>query len=120
MNLFAKFVRRLSGKTLSREVRFDSGGFSVVPYDKPAIRILWGSIQEVFAFKQDLFAVDQICLGFRVDDTEGYVWVGEDDNGFKAFRTEIEMRFPSIDSQWFVKVAQPAFQENRTTLWQRK
>ena len=119
MRLLTKIRDRMLGKTLKRDIRFDSGGFSVVPYKKPETRVLWSGVFEVFAFKQDLFSVDQICLGFRVDDAGRFVWVGEDDGGFRAFRAEVEMRFPSIDADWFGKVAQPPFQENRSTLWHR-
>ena len=119
MKLLAKIRDRMSGKALEREVRFDSDGFSVVPHEKPATRVLWNEIHEVFAFKQDLFAVDQICLGFRIDDTGHYVWIGEDDGGFKDFRAEVERRFPEIDAGWFGKVVQPPFRENRMSLWKR-
>lgn len=119
MNLLTLIRDRLSGNTPSREVRFDSGGFSVVPNRKPAIRVLWARVQEVSAFKQDQFSSDQICLGFRSADLDSEVWIGEDDNGFRAFRTEVERRFPEIDRGWFAKVAQPPFGENRTMLWPR-
>jgi hypothetical protein len=83
------------------------------------MRVLWANAEEVFAFKHDLFSFDEICIGFRIDAAGHYVWVGEDDGGFKEFRAEVEKRFASIRRDWFGKVAPPPFQENRTTLWQR-
>ena len=32
----------------------------------------WDSVREVFAFNRPLFAVDLICIGFRVDDDGSY------------------------------------------------
>ncbi len=99
-------------------MRFEAEGFEVALYEKPPVSIRWADVHEVFALKHDLFSIDEICLGFTIDDAGRYVWVGEDDGGFAAFRTEVERRF-AIDSAWFGKIAQPPFAENRTTLWIR-
>ena len=109
----------MSGEASKREVGFDDSGFTITPYQKPEIHVYWADIREVFAFKHDLFSVDEICFGFRLDDAGLYVWVSEDDRGFQQFQSEVERRF-SIPVDWFGKVAYPAFKENRTTLWERK
>jgi hypothetical protein len=118
MKLVDKIRDRLSGKTLKRNVRFDAEGFAVVPFEKPAVCVRWVDVQEVFGLKHDLFSIDEICLCFQIDATGRYVWVGEDDGGFVEFRAEAERRF-GIDPVWFTKIMQPAFAENRTTLWRR-
>ncbi len=108
----------MSGKTLQRDIRFDDAGFAIVPYEKPPVAVRWTDVREVFAMKRDLFAIDEICLGFTLDEAGGYVRTGEDDGGFLAFRTEVERRF-KIDPTWFGRIVQPPFAENRTTLWRR-
>jgi hypothetical protein len=118
MKLLEKIRDRMSGKTLKRDVRFDAEGFAVVPYEKPPVSVQWADVREVFALKHDLFATDEICLGFTIDESGGYVWVGEDDGGFGTFRMEVERRF-AFDPTWFGRIVQPAFVEKRTTLWKR-
>jgi hypothetical protein len=115
--LFAKIRDRMSGKTLMRAVRFDSEGFAIAS-EKPAVSVRWADVHEVFGFKLDQFSVDEICLGFRIDAAGHYVWAGEDDVGFEEFRVEVERRF-GFDAAWFGKIMQPAFAENRTSLWRR-
>jgi len=118
MKLLTKIRDRMSGKTLKRDVRFDSDGFAVVRYEPPAESVRWSDIHEVYGFKLDLFSIDEICLGFTLDEDGRYIWVGEDDGGFKEFRSEVERRF-GFDPDWFGKIMKPAFVENRTTLWKR-
>jgi len=75
-------------------------------------------VREVVGFKSDHFSIDEVCLGFRIEEAGSPVriWVDEDDRGFKQFLPEVEKRF-NIDPEWFAKVAYPAFVQNWTTLW---
>jgi len=108
----------MSGKTLKRDVRFDSEGFAVVPYAEAPTSVRWTNICEIVALKHDLFSFDEVCLEFYIDDIGSYIRVGEEDGGFAAFRSEVDRRF-GLDATWFGKVAQPPFAENRTPLWRR-
>ena len=119
MKFIHRMLDRMSGEDLKRDVCYDDEGFTVIRYEKPEMRVKWAEVGEVFAFKRDLFTMDEVCLGFRRGDTELYVWVSEDDRGFKHFLSHVEQRF-NIDPKWFGKVAYPAFQQNLTTLWRSK
>lgn len=119
MKFLARLLDRIAGETLKRRVRFDDRGFAIVPYEAPEYFVEWLEVREVFGFKHDLFSVDEVCLGFRLDDADQYIWASEEDVGFKDFRSEVERRF-QIEPEWFGKVAFPAFQENRTSLWTRE
>ena len=116
MKIFQNIRDRISGQAFKREVRITGDGFIVMPNRDPIASVQWVTILEIFAMKHDLFSYDEVCLGFRIDEAGNYIWVGEDDHGFREFRTEVERRF-SIDPIWFQKVVQPPFAENLTTLW---
>lgn len=102
----------------TRAVSFDCEGFKVVVGDKPGKPVLWADVREVAGFKQDYWSFDEICLGFRVEGSDNYVWSGEQDNGFVHFRAEVERRF-NLDPSWFWDIMVPAFEEKWTSLWPR-
>jgi hypothetical protein len=113
----SKMKRRLSRDFPKREVRFDDVGFSVFEEEEKKGSLPWSDTVEVFAYKIDLFSVDEICIGFRVDSTGTHHWVSEEFTGYREFLEELSRRFPGIRTDWFSEVAFPAFVENRTTLW---
>ncbi len=113
----SKMKRRLSRDYPKREVRFDAEGFSVFEDGENKSSVRWTDAVEVFAYKVDLFSVDEIYIGFRVDAAGTHWWVSEAFTGYGKFMEELSRRFPGIRSDWFSPVAFPAFVENRTTLW---
>lgn len=117
MSFLSKLRSRLSPEAVKRTVRFDDDGFTVVVKKEEKAQVPWSSVREVFAFKHDLFSIDEICLGFRIDASGTYYWAGEGDVGFKELMVEVERRLPGIRTDWFGEVAVPAFSENRTTIW---
>jgi hypothetical protein len=116
-SLISKIKRRLSRDFPKREVKFDDAGFTVFAEEKQPVHADWLSVKEVFAYKDDLFTYDEICVGFRFDDAGTYWWVGEDYVGYQQFIEELKGRFPGIKTDWFSQVAFPPFLQNRTTLW---
>lgn len=113
----SKLKRRLPHDYPHREVKFEGDGFSVFEDEKKSIRVRWSEVLEVFAYKMDLFTVDEICIGFRVDSAGAYWWVSEEFTGYRELLEAMKKRFPGIREDWFSTVAFPAFIENRSTLW---
>jgi hypothetical protein len=112
-----RIKRRFTRDLPKREVKFDDAGFTVFAKGTELVHADWLSVKEVFAYKDDLFAYDEICIGFRFDDAGRYWWVGEDYVGYQKFVEGLKSRFPGIKTGWFSEVAHPPFIHNRTTLW---
>ena len=115
--LFSRIRQMFGPRKETREVICDDSGFSVVEHGRTLTRVAWTEVVEVFAFKEDLFTVDEICLGFRVHEDGTFRMVNEDYIGYKELIAGLERRFSGIRTNWFSDVAFPAFAENRTTLW---
>ena len=77
----------------------------------------WSSVLEVFGFKEDVFAFDIICIGFRTGETGEYWKVDEEWEGYKELLTLLPEVFSGIRTDWFSEVAFPAFKPCVTTLW---
>lgn len=101
----------------TRQVVYDESGFTVVEHGKTLARVAWAGVLEIFAYKEDRFTTDDICLGFRVHEDGTFWMVSEDFIGYKELLAELERRFSGIRTDWFAEVAFPAFVPNRTTLW---
>lgn len=115
--LLSKLKRRMARDYPKREVAFDGEGFTVLEESEIRARVSWSQIIEIFAYKMDLFTVDEICIGFRLDESGTHYWVSEEFLGYKEFIEQLRISFPGIREDWFAEVAFPAFIENRTTLW---
>jgi len=101
----------------TRRVLCDESGFTLVEHGKTLTRVAWSDVLEIFAYKEDRFTTDDICLGFRVHEAGTFWMVSEDFIGYKELLSELERRFSGIRTDWFADVAFPAFAVNRTTLW---
>jgi hypothetical protein len=120
MRMFDKLLALApSRRTRKRVIHMDEDGFSVSLDDSDAARVDWSSVNEVAAFKHDLFGFDEICLGFRCDSDDRFCWVGEEDIGFRELRAKVEQHFDGIPEDWWSAVTLPAFEENWTSIWKR-
>ena len=79
-------------------------------------RVEFANVQQVIAWKEDLFGQDCINLGFR--SAAGLVSVGEDVEGFERVIGELlPERFAGLYEHWYVVVRDPAFERNLTLVW---
>lgn len=79
----------------------------------------WEEIEEVWAYKRDLFTVDQICLDIKGEDVE--IFVTEDIPGWAELIAALPAGLPGCLSQeeWLSAVTHPAFEENLTLLYKQ-
>ena|ERR1035437_5308815 len=94
----------------------EEAGFAFVwPNNRSPVR--WSEVKEIFAFKRDLWGYDLICIGFRISDDGEYWEIDEQMPGYKEVIAAVEKAFPGIETEWWRKVAFPAFKMNFMTLW---
>lgn len=103
------------------EVRFTDHAISLYRRgtEKLLWQIEWQAIEEIIAWKWDLFAVDRICIGFAWARSDVLKMVDEEMIGWDRLQAAIEKRFGVRQSDWWRDVAFPAFAENRRVIWKR-
>jgi hypothetical protein len=115
------WLKRFAGWLFSEKeppptLAVETDGYAYVWRDRKST-VRWSDVKEVFAFKRDIFSVDLICIGFRISE-EGDCWeIDEHMAGYDAVVAAMNGAFPGIDTDWWDKVAFPAFKTNLVTIW---
>jgi hypothetical protein len=79
----------------------------------------WCDVEEVHAYKLDLFATDLICLAFKKSGPEKYYEIHEEMAGYHDLLEVIPGHLPKFNLNWVLDVAFPAFEANHRTVWTR-
>ncbi len=87
------------------------------PNDSIRWRVRSSEIVEIAAWKDDVFAYDIICFGFRIDGAEKYLACDEEADGWDELQEFVKNRFGIKLEDWFDRVAFPAFVPNFITIW---
>src|ERR1041385_444514 len=98
------------GDTGCLRIRTGKGNSSELP---------WSEVEEVHAYKRDLFATDLICLAFKRSGKDEYYEVHEEMAGYHDLLQVLPSRLPEFSSEWFPAVAFPAFKTNHQIIWKR-
>jgi hypothetical protein len=116
----AKSVFQRPSDATTHVVHVSSDGFKVCARGSasPEASMRWDEVICVRTYKLDLFTVDCICLLFERAGAAP-VQVSEEWEGFVELMERMRERFPSIPSDWYMKVMQPAFERNETVLYER-
>jgi hypothetical protein len=72
---------------------------------------------EIAAWKDDLFAYDVICVGFRRRGRRDYDWCDEEMTGWDDLMRFLQSRYGLDREAWIMDVARPAFERCFRTLW---
>ncbi len=80
--------------------------------------INWMDIQEITAYKVDLYTVDEIRIAIASDKSN--ITISEETPGYFVFKETIKNIFPDSDKDWEHRVIMPAFAENLTIIYKRK
>jgi uncharacterized protein (TIGR02996 family) len=100
-------------------VELTEDGFLVIRRGEIWVRVRWSDLEDVFAFKQDRFVVDEILLQFRVRGAKTVFTVSEELVGYNEFVARMQQEFPEHNKGWWRQVAFPAFATNPTLVWVR-
>lgn len=76
----------------------------------------WDEVKEIFAFKDDVFAYDIICIGFRLDDEGTYFRIDEENEKYRDFLAFLPTVFSGVRIDFFSDVTFPAFATCLTSL----
>jgi hypothetical protein len=79
----------------------------------------WREVEEVYAYKRDLFSTDLICLAFKKVGKEEYYEIHEEMAGYHDLLEALPSRLPKFTLEWIFSVAVPAFEANRQIIWKR-
>jgi hypothetical protein len=125
MGLVAWF-RRISDRLRARRQRLEAGrwlrwqandmGLRVSHRDQLVVFLPWDDIAEIVAFKRDLYAFDQICVGFRTTESDEYTCIEEENPDYERVVKLTQERFP-LQQKWWSAVALPPFETKWTTIW---
>jgi hypothetical protein len=95
-------------------------GFTVRRREKLLAAVAWDDVDEIRAYKVDLFAVDLICWGFHRTGDDFLVEVNEHMVGFEALQEAARVRYGIALADWWEQVAFPAFATNMTAIWSKE
>jgi hypothetical protein len=104
-------------KDMKTTLHFDSHGLKIEAEKQMSEILPWSSVLEIFGFKEDVFAYDIICIGFRTDDAGLHWKVDEECDRYDELLKFLPEVFPGIRVDWFSDVAFPVFKPCVTTLW---
>lgn len=117
MKLFKRLKDLLKDNREEIFITFDNEYMYYKRNDTIEEQLSWDSVLEIFVFKRDLFSVDLICIGFRIDNEGVYFEIDEEMKGYKELESFLITRFKDIKKEWFTDVAFPAFETNLVSLW---
>ena len=64
-------------------------------------QISWTHVKEIAAWKEDAFAYDVICFGFRTGDESEYLSCNEEGDSWDAMQESLKARFGIKLEDWF-------------------
>jgi hypothetical protein len=123
---FAKFLksrRHQSPRTLENPehgtVVHDVDCLRITTAKGATLELCWSEVEEVHAYKEDLFNIDRIWLAFKKLGKEEYYKIHEDMMGYHNLLNVLPGYLPEFTSDWFRSVAVPAFARNHRVIWKK-
>ena len=89
---------------------------------KETVRLIWGQVRNVFAYKRDCFAIDEIRLLIEGPEKEHWIEVTENDDGYEHLLQQMPIRIPGFPGQgeWWQRVALPPSKTQWTQIYARE
>jgi hypothetical protein len=84
-----------------------------------SLELRWSEVEEVHAYKRDLFTTDLICLAFKRSGKEEYYKIHEEMAGYQDLLEVIPSHLPKFTLDWLLDVALPAFDAKHQIIWKR-
>ena len=102
-------------------VEMTQEGFRIIEKKTKQVleELCWSDVVEIWTWKRDYFAYDQICLVFTVTSRQKMIEIEEGFDGFVDVMTGLCEQFPGIPETWYSDVMLPAFATKETLLYRR-
>jgi hypothetical protein len=100
-------------------IRIKDDGFEVVEFPSEVViaSVKWVEVARIQAYKLDLVTTDCICLLFEFTSPSAPLQVSEEWMGFNEIFSPLTQHFPAIPESWYEDIMIPAFETNRTVLF---
>jgi hypothetical protein len=84
--------------------------------------LVWEQVANVFAYKRDCFAVDQICIVIGTATPTEWIEVREDDEGYQYLIEQMPIRIVGCPTpnEWWERVVLPPFATQWTQIYPRE
>ena len=97
----------------------DETSLQIKGRNKEVVTFEWADVEEIHAFKRDLFTIDLICIAFLLGKKR-VVEIHEEMVGYHDLQPGLQKKFPEIEANWFIEVAFPAFATNDRVIWRKQ
>ena len=127
-NIFVTYKSKIGKEILAERTEFEQNDFGIFEYNKNGIKISiektienykWSEINTVYGYKIDLLTYDEICIDILTIDQNKYT-ITESTSGWFQFISRLSENIKSIEIDWYLKIANPAFEKNLTLLFDKR
>jgi hypothetical protein len=102
------------------KIEMTTSGFRIAQPSQLPFEISWQEITHIVAYKKDLLTTDLVCFDIetgRADNLRTFT-IHEEAEGFELLDAEFGRVLTGYNSMWRIKVIQPPFATNRTTIYE--
>ena len=126
-NIFVTYKSDLGKEILSEREEFFQNGTGIFDYNEKGFEITteqivnkynWNDIETVYGYKIDLKVYDEICLDVFTNDNKKFT-ITESTDGWFQFISRLSENINSIKIDWYIEIANPAFEQNLTLLYDK-
>lgn len=127
-NIFVTPKSEIGKEILAERTELDQNDNGIFEYnengfkngvEKNSVYYKWEEIQTVYGYKIDLLSYDEICIDVFTIDQKKFT-ITESTSGWFQFISRLSENIKSIEIDWYVKIASPAFEENLTLLYDKQ
>lgn len=79
--------------------------------------VLWEDIEEINAYKKDLFTYDLVCIDIILQ--ESVITITEEIKGWENFLEAMNKAYALLDKNWYSKITPSPFETNFTVLYKK-
>ena len=94
---------------------FNENGF-IIKIENTEKNVKWNEIKTMIGYKDDLFAVDRICLELILENGS-FLKINEETKGWFKFLEHSKEKLKIVDKNWEMNIAIPAFEPNTTIIY---